>query len=242
MNYEEILQTVRGFCVREKLLDGKKHLALAVSGGADSMALLCLMRPLAEEKGIALTVCHVNHGLRGETADRDEAFVREVCARLGLPLRVFHAAELEAEAGKPRAGEDWARRLRYACFERVLADGIDAVATAHTGSDQAETLLFRLARGTGLHGAAGIRPSRPGYLRRGPTPRPSAAPAANAGSPTRPTTPTTTPATVCATAHCPPSAGSTAQPRAIWPASVRKPPRRTNTSPGRRMRCWLRPG
>ncbi len=78
---------------------------------------------------------------------------------------MFHAAELEAEAGKPRAGEDWARRLRYACFERVLADGIDAVATAHTGSDQAETLLFRLARGTGLHGAAGIRPSRPGYLR-----------------------------------------------------------------------------
>ena len=128
MNYEEILQTVRGFCAREKLLDGKKHLALAVSGGADSMALLCLIRPLAEEKGIALTVCHVNHGLRGETADRDEAFVREVCARLGLPLRVFHAAELEAEAGKPRAGEDWARRLRYACFERVLADGIDAVA------------------------------------------------------------------------------------------------------------------
>ena len=165
MNYEEILKTVRGFCAREKLLDGKKHLALAVSGGADSMALLCLMRPLAGEKGITLTVCHVNHGLRGETADRDEAFVREVCARLGLPLRVFHAAELEAEAGKPRAGEDWARRLRYACFERVLADGIDAVATAHTGSDQAETLLFRLARGTGLHGAAGIRPSRPGYLR-----------------------------------------------------------------------------
>ncbi len=133
MNYEEILQTVRGFCAREKLLDGKKHLALAVSGGADSMALLCLMRPLAEERGIALTVCHVNHGLRGETADRDEAFVREVCARLGLPLQVFHAAELEAEAGKPRAGEDWARRLRYACFERVLADGIDAVATAILG-------------------------------------------------------------------------------------------------------------
>lgn len=66
MNYEEILQTVRGFCAREKLLDGKKHLALAVSGGADSMALLCLIRPLAEEKGIALTVCHVNHGLRGD--------------------------------------------------------------------------------------------------------------------------------------------------------------------------------
>ena len=165
MTCEEILQTVRGFCAREGLLEGRRQIALAVSGGADSMALLCLMRPLAEENGIALTVCHVNHGLRGETADRDEAFVREACARLGLPLRVFHAAELEAEVGRPQAGEDWARRLRYACFGRLLAEGIDAVATAHTGSDQAETLLFRLARGTGLHGAAGIRPSRPGYLR-----------------------------------------------------------------------------
>ena len=165
MSYEEILQTVRGFCVREKLLDGKKHLALAVSGGADSMALLCLMRPLAEEKGIALTVCHVNHGLRGETADRDEAFVREVCARLGLPLRVFHAAELEAEVGRPQTGEDWARRLRYACFAHLCGEGIDVVATAHTANDQAETLLLRLARGTGLHGAAGIRPKRGCYLR-----------------------------------------------------------------------------
>lgn len=100
------------------------------------MALLCLMRPLAEENGITLTVCHVNHGLRGETADRDEAFVREACARLGLPLQVFHAAELEAEVGRPQAGEDWARRLRYACFGRLLAEGIDAVATAHTGSDR----------------------------------------------------------------------------------------------------------
>ena len=165
MTCEEILRTVRGFCAREGLLEGRRQIALAVSGGADSMALLCLMRPLAEENGITLTVCHVNHGLRGETADRDEAFVREACARLGLPLRVFHAAELEAEVGRPQAGEDWARRLRYACFGRLLAEGIDAVATAHTGSDQAETLLFRLARGTGLHGAAGIRPSRPGYLR-----------------------------------------------------------------------------
>ena len=165
MRCEEILQTVRDFCAREGLLDEKKRLALAVSGGADSMALLCLMRPLAAEKGITLTVCHVNHGLRGKNADRDEAFVREVCARLGLPLRVFHASELEPEVGPPRPGEDWARRLRYACFERLLGEGIDAIATAHTGSDQAETLLFRLARGTGLHGAAGIRPGRPGYLR-----------------------------------------------------------------------------
>ena len=136
------------------------HLAAAVSGGADSMALLRILLALQPEFGFVLSACHVNHGLRGETADRDEAFVRAECARLGVPLRVFHAAEMADEVGLPpeHAGEDWARRLRYACFARLCGEGIDAVATAHTANDQAETLLLRLARGTGLHGAAGIRP------------------------------------------------------------------------------------
>ena len=136
------------------------HLAAAVSGGADSMALLRILLALQPEFGFELSACHVNHGLRGESAHRDEAFVRAECARLGVPLRVFHAAEMADEVGLPpeHAGEDWARRLRYACFARLCREGIDAVATAHTANDQAETLLLRLARGTGMHGAAGIRP------------------------------------------------------------------------------------
>ena len=111
------------------------HLCAAVSGGADSMALLRVLLELRETFGYPLTACHVNHGLRGETADRDEAFVRAECARLGVPLTVFHPAD------------------------------VGMIATAHTATDQAETLLFRLARGTGLHGAGGIRPRRPGYCR-----------------------------------------------------------------------------
>ena len=101
---------------------------------------------------------------RGETADRDEAFVRAECARLGVPLTVFRPADVGMTV-PPYAGEDWARRLRYGCFAQLLAGGIDCIATAHTATDQAETLLFRLARGTGLHGAGGIRPRRPGYCR-----------------------------------------------------------------------------
>ena len=159
MTNEEILAQVRGYCLREGLLTPGTplRLAAAVSGGADSMALLRILLALQPEFGYELSVCHVNHGLRGETADRDEAFVRDACARLGVPLRVFHAAELADEMGLPpeHAGEDWARRLRYACFARLCKEGIDAVATAHTANDQAETLLLRLARGTGLHGAAG---------------------------------------------------------------------------------------
>ena len=166
----ELLARVRAFCVQENLLGIPEHplqLAAAVSGGADSLALLLVLRALQPEFGYGLTVCHVNHGLRGAAADRDEAFVRSTCAQLGVPVRVFHAADMADAVGgiPPHPGEDWARRLRYACFAQMLEQGIDALATAHTENDQAETLLLRLARGTGLHGAAGIRPRRQGYLR-----------------------------------------------------------------------------
>ena len=160
-----ILARVEDFCTREGLLQpgAPLHLAAAVSGGADSMALLLLLRQLQPKFGYTLSACHVNHGLRGQSADRDEAFVRAECARLGVPLRVFHAAELAPPPA--HAGEDWARRLRYTAFAQLKGQGIDAIATAHTANDQAETLLLRLARGTGLHGAGGIRPRRGCYLR-----------------------------------------------------------------------------
>ena len=167
---DEILGRVERFCRLHRLLGSRQqplHLAAAVSGGADSMALLGILCALQPEFGFTLSACHVNHGLRGETADRDEAFVAESCRALGVPLQVFHARDMAEQVGDvpPHAGEDWARRLRYACFARLLEQGIDAVATAHTENDQAETLLLRLARGTGLHGAAGIRPARRGYCR-----------------------------------------------------------------------------
>ena len=163
-----ILARVREYCLQEALLTPgaplhELHLAAAVSGGADSMALLRILLALQPEFGFELSACHVNHGLRGESAHRDETFVRAECARLGVPLRVFHAEEFGPVP--EHAGEDWARRLRYACFARLCREGIDAVATAHTANDQAETLLLRLARGTGMHGAAGIRPRRGPYLR-----------------------------------------------------------------------------
>ena len=160
-----ILARVEDFCIREGLLQPGTPLRLvaAVSGGADSMALLLLLRQLQPRFGYTLSACHVNHGLRGQSADRDEAFVRAECARLGVPLRVFHAAELTPPPA--HAGEDWARRLRYTAFVQLQGQGIDAIATAHTANDQAETLLLRLARGTGLHGAGGIRPRRGCYLR-----------------------------------------------------------------------------
>ena len=120
MNNEKILAHVRMFVLREKLLcPGEPlHLAAAVSGGADSMALLRILLALQPEFGFVLSACHVNHSLRGESADRDEAFVRAECARLGVPLRVFHAAEMADEVGLP--SEHAGRTGRAACAMPAL--------------------------------------------------------------------------------------------------------------------------
>lgn len=141
-----------------------RRVVAAVSGGADSMALLRILLALREKLNITVAACHVNHGLRGEAADRDEVFVRAQCRALGVPLAVFSARQMDT-APPPGAGEDWARRFRYGCFDRLGCGGGTLVATAHTLTDQAETLLFRLARGTGVHGAAGIPPRRGLYVR-----------------------------------------------------------------------------
>ena len=154
---------VLAWCEQAGLFAQGQRVAAAVSGGADSMALLRILLALAGRLGVEVSGCHVNHKLRGAAADADEAFVRAACARLGVPLTVCRAGE----EGLPDAsgGEAGARALRYACFARLHGAGIDRIATAHTVTDQAETLLFRLARGTGLHGAGGIRPARDFYVR-----------------------------------------------------------------------------
>jgi tRNA(Ile)-lysidine synthase len=135
------------------------RIGIAVSGGADSVALLRLLLELREQLGIVLSVVHLNHKLRGKAADRDEAFVGELAAHYGLP---FHVARenIAAKAIQERANvEDAARRARYAYFERLVSDGrVDRVAVAHTADDQAETVLSHILRGTGIAGVGGIHP------------------------------------------------------------------------------------
>jgi tRNA(Ile)-lysidine synthase len=145
------------------------RLAVAVSGGADSVALL---RTLAEqnrepgrELGLVLHVAHLHHGLRGAEADADLEFVRTLSASLNLPFhegRVDTAAEAKPSRvwGKPAESiEDAARRLRYAWFRKLLSDiPLQAVATAHTLDDQAETVLAKFLRGAWTEGLSGIHP------------------------------------------------------------------------------------
>jgi tRNA(Ile)-lysidine synthase len=138
-----------------------ERLLVAVSGGADSVALLLGLHGLEGELGIALHAAHLNHGLRAAEADGDQAFVAALCARLGIPLT---AARWDCKARMRRrrlAGQSGLRTLRRE-FLVALARRVGAtrIATAHTADDQLETLLLRLARGTGLPGMGGMSPRR----------------------------------------------------------------------------------
>lgn len=134
-------------------------MAVAVSGGADSVALLLVLEELASRLGIRLLVCHFNHQLRGATSDGDEAFVAELAQAHALE---FVSAREDVAQRAIREGwnlEDAARRLRYASFAQWVSEGkADRVAVAHSADDQAETVLAHLMRGTGPTGLGGIYP------------------------------------------------------------------------------------
>ena len=142
----ELLAMIR----RYDMLQPGDRVVCAVSGGADSMALLWSMYLLKDKLGITLEAAHFNHGLRGAESDRDEQFVRDFCSRYDIPL---HVGSGQVTAGK-KGLEAAARDARYAYFDRLPGK----LATAHTADDNAETLLLHLVRGTGLKGLGGIAP------------------------------------------------------------------------------------
>ena len=135
------------------------RLAIGVSGGADSVALLRALHQRSPELGLVLHVAHLHHGLRGEEADADLAFVRTLAADLGIP---FHEARVDVAAASKAAAEsieEAARRLRYAWFRDLLSKTpLDAIATAHTLDDQAETVCAKFLRGAWTEGLSGIYP------------------------------------------------------------------------------------
>jgi tRNA(Ile)-lysidine synthase len=133
----------------------------AVSGGADSVAMLRGLCNLRKEHSGRLLVVHIHHHLREDEADRDAAFVSELAAACDLPCLVRHA-DGKALAARGDSLEAAAREARYALLDQVAAEeGARYVLTAHTADDQAETILHRILRGTGIDGLSGIRPVRP---------------------------------------------------------------------------------
>jgi tRNA(Ile)-lysidine synthase len=154
------------------LLKPGMRLAVGLSGGADSVALLCALAEQSGELGLVLHAAHLHHGLRGAEADADLEFCRRLAAKLSLP---FHEARVDTAAEAQRAPkspsgdsvenipadsiEGTARRLRYSWFRQLLSEvPLDAIATAHTLDDQAETVLAKFLRGAWTEGLSGIYP------------------------------------------------------------------------------------
>ena len=150
---------------RNQLFQPGERVGVAVSGGPDSVLLLDFMSQFAHETGLILAIVHFNHHLRGAESDEDERFVRRVARGRGLPL--FHSGARVAEIAcqRRRNLEATGRELRYRFFYALIGQHkVDKIATAHTANDQAETVLLRLLRGTGMRGLGGIYPSLDGKI------------------------------------------------------------------------------
>jgi tRNA(Ile)-lysidine synthase len=139
------------------------RICVAISGGADSVALLLTLHAAntaaRESLGVGLSAVHIHHGLRGEEADADQRFVEDLCIGLDIPLHLHQANVPQRVAETHETIEEAARTVRYDFFHRLLASGhADSVLTAHTLDDQAETVLMKLLRGAWTEGLSAIHP------------------------------------------------------------------------------------
>lgn len=150
-----IIQTVQQYISNNALLSKEKKYLVALSGGADSVAMLRLLVCL----GYNVEAVHCNFRLRGAESDRDETFVRSLCKSLNIPCHVVHFDTREYAALHKQSIEMAARNLRYSYFEQLRKDiDAEAICVAHHREDSVETVLINLIRGTGLSGLCGIRP------------------------------------------------------------------------------------
>ena len=150
----------------QQMLTPGMEVLVGFSGGADSMALLLLLKEYGDKHEVGVRAVHVHHGIRGESADRDQAFCAKFCQERGIPLRIYRRDVPAYASAHHMSLEEAGREVRYKIFKRCLEDGFgERVALAHHQNDQAETMLFRLSRGTGLKGLGGMEPVRLPYIR-----------------------------------------------------------------------------
>ena len=160
-NSDKFLETIEKY----GMLDTGDTVLCCVSGGADSMALLCMFMDERERLGIQIRACHVNHMLRGDESERDRLFVEEFCFANKIPLDVL-CVDVGAKAKEQGMSvELMAREVRYDYFGWIASKYGCKIATAHTLSDNTETVLFNLARGTGIRGLSGIPIVRSNIIR-----------------------------------------------------------------------------
>lgn len=159
---KEITARVRNFITDQQLLVEGERVSVALSGGADSVALLCILQSL----GYSLVALHCNFHLRGAESDRDEQFVRTLCESRHIPLHVQHFSTADYARLHHQSIEMAARELRYEWFSQMRQQlGVRLTAVAHHRDDQAETILLNILRGTGLRGLCGMHPLQGAIVR-----------------------------------------------------------------------------
>ena len=154
------------YCINKGLIYDGIKLIVGVSGGADSVCLLRMLKEMEEVISLSLTAVHFEHGIRGEESLRDMEFVRELCEEYNIPLKLYRENVPAKAKELSMTIEEAGRYLRYEAFDKELKEeGADAIAVAHHLNDQAETVLFNMARGSGIKGISGISPSRGRIIR-----------------------------------------------------------------------------
>lgn len=160
-----MIDRIRRTAERFSLFAEGDSIVAALSGGADSVSLLHALNSLKEEYNLTLYAAHLNHCLRGQEAERDESFCKILCEKYNIPIYIRRSPVPELARQRRVSEELCGRQERYAFFEE-LGEKLGAkIATAHTSSDNAETLLFNIARGASVSGASGIPPKRGNIIR-----------------------------------------------------------------------------
>ena len=161
MNMQMWTMHVKEYMEQNQMAEPGDGVLAAVSGGADSVCLLLMLKALETSLGIRAMAFHLNHGLRGEEADRDEAYVRSLCDHLQVRLKIVKEDVAGYAKQQGLSEEEAGRILRYQWLEKTAVEfGCRKIATAHHKDDQTETVLMNLFRGSGLRGLGGIRPKR----------------------------------------------------------------------------------
>ncbi len=157
----QLIRTVEKY----KMLEIGDKVIVALSGGADSVALLNALNSIKEKYSLTVFAAHINHGLRGAEADRDENFCKILCKNYNIQLFV-KKSDVKALAKQQKISvELCGRNVRYGFFEELAKKFNAKIATAHTASDNAETLIYNITRGSGINGAGGIAPVRDNIIR-----------------------------------------------------------------------------
>ena len=157
-----MINKIRNTIKKYDMFSASPNVSVALSGGADSVCLLYSLLKLKDEFNLNISALHLNHNLRGEESERDERFVRELCDKLMVPLKIESVDVLTESERRSESIELTARDLRYDFFKRNTNG---TVAIAHTASDNLETVIYNLTRGSGIRGICGIPPKRDIYIR-----------------------------------------------------------------------------